>query len=136
MIPEGGVGQNVEIENVKPVCLLKTYRSSVTLTLGSMRGLVKTLARRSIVSVAQTARTPLLSRSWEVRRSFISREMEAKEIHSVRCSNCQNSLAVKIMGSQKKLHIKGDGRSIVSVAQTARTPLLSRSWEVRRSFIS
>merc|ERR1712156_872452 len=58
MIPEGGVGQNVEIENV------------------NTRGTCENLGEK---------------------------------IHSVRCSNCQNSLAVKIMGSQKKLHIKGDG---------------------------
>merc|ERR1712212_1032856 len=76
MIPEGGVGQNVEIENVN--------------TRVSFENLQK-------------------QRNFDVRIHEGTCENLGEKIHSVRCSNCQNSLAVKIMGSQKKLHIKGDG---------------------------
>merc|ERR1711963_743774 len=76
MIPEGGVGQNVEIENVN--------------TRVSFENLQK-------------------QRNFDVRIHEGTCENLGEKIHSVRCSNCQNSLAVKIMGSQKTLHIKGDG---------------------------
>merc|ERR1711963_55363 len=76
MVPEGGVGQNVEIENVN--------------TRVSFENLQK-------------------QRNFDVRIHEGTCENLGEKIHSVRCSNCQNSLAVKIMGSQKKLHINGDG---------------------------
>merc|ERR1712055_434446 len=76
MVPEGGVGQNVEIENVN--------------TRVSFENLQK-------------------QRNFDVRIHEGTCENLGEKIHSVRCSNCLNSLAVKIMGSQKKLHIKGDG---------------------------
>merc|ERR1711981_852684 len=76
MVPEGGLGENVEIENV------------------NTRVGFENLQKQS---------------SFDVRIHEGTCENLGEKIHSVRCSNCRNSLGFKVLGSQKNLHVKGDG---------------------------
>merc|ERR1712010_15084 len=76
MVPEGGLGQNVEIENV------------------NTRVGFENLQKQS---------------SFDVRIHQGTCENLGEKIHSVRCSNCRNSLGFKVLGSHKNLHVKGDG---------------------------
>merc|ERR1719305_399907 len=76
MVPEGGLGENVEIENV------------------NTRVGFENLQKQS---------------SFDVRIHEGTCENLGEKIHSVRCSNCRNSLGFKVLGSHKNLHVKGDG---------------------------
>merc|ERR1712110_1084447 len=73
-VPEGDLGENVEIENVD--------------TRVGFENLQK-------------------QNSFDVRIHEGTCESLGEKIHSVRCSNCRNSLGVKIMG--KNFHVRGDG---------------------------
>merc|ERR1712192_71324 len=76
MVPEGGLGENVEIANVNTRIAFENLQKQ---------------------------------NNFDVRIHEGTCELLGEKIHSVRCRNCRNSLAVKILGSQKNLHVRGDG---------------------------
>jgi len=76
MVPEGGIGENVEIENVNTRVAFENLQKQ---------------------------------RNFDVRIHEGTCESLGEKIHSVRCSNCLNSLGFKVLGSQKNLHVRGDG---------------------------
>merc|ERR1711963_85422 len=73
MVPEGGQGENVEIENA------------------DTRVAFENLQKQN---------------SFDVRIHEGNCENLGDKIHSVRCSNCRNSLGFKVLGSH---HVRGDG---------------------------